>query len=115
MEKCREQQRDLHIAFIDFSKAFDCVNRELLFKILGKLGCPSKFVSIIKSLYSDVHARLIIDGDEEIQINYPMTSQCGSFSSKNLSIISILSGLLGSLEPLFFLKNFILHLQINSL
>ena len=57
MEKCKEQQRDLHIAFIDFSKAFDCVNRELLFRILGKLGCSSKFVSIIKSLYSDVHAR----------------------------------------------------------
>ena len=70
MEKCREQQRDLHIAFIDFSKAFDCVNRELLFKILGKLGCPSKFVSIIKSFYSDVHARLIIDGELSKPIEY---------------------------------------------
>lgn len=38
------QQRNLHIAFIEFIKVFDCVNRELLFKpILGKLGCPAKF------------------------------------------------------------------------
>ena len=39
------------------------MKRELLFKILGKLGFPSKFVSIIKSLYSDVHARLVINGE----------------------------------------------------
>ena len=61
MEKCREQRQNLHIAFIDFTKAFDCVNRELLFKILGKLGCPANFVQVIRMLYSDVHARLCID------------------------------------------------------
>ena len=63
MEKTREQRSRLYIAFVDFVKAFDWVNRELLFIILGKLCCPPKFTTIIKSLYTDVHARLAIDGE----------------------------------------------------
>ena len=57
----QEQRRCLYIAFVEFVKAFDTVNRELLF-ILGKLGYPPKFIRIIKMLYTDVHARLIVDG-----------------------------------------------------
>ena len=53
----------MYIVFVDFVKAFDTVNRELLFSILGKLGCPPKLIRIIKKLYSDVHARLIVDGE----------------------------------------------------
>ena len=49
MEKCREQRQNLHIMFIDFTKAFDSVNRDMLFKILGKLGCPPNFIRIIKN------------------------------------------------------------------
>ena len=52
----------MYIAFVDFTKAFDSVNRDLLLKILTKLGCPPKFVRVIKKLYSDVHAGLIVDG-----------------------------------------------------
>ena len=63
MEKTREQRRSLYIAFVDFTKAFDTVNRELLFIILGKLGCPPKFVRIIKKLHTEVKARVIVDGD----------------------------------------------------
>lgn len=70
MEKSREQRQNLHIIFIDFTKAFDCVNRDLLFKILQKLGCPAKFVRIVSMLYSSVHARLLIDGDLSRPIDY---------------------------------------------
>ena len=63
MEKTREQRNNMYIVFVDFVKAFDTVNRELLFSILGKLGCPPKLIRIIKKLYSDVHARLIVDGE----------------------------------------------------
>jgi len=35
-EKCREQSHDLYLAFIDLTKAFDTVNRELLWQILRK-------------------------------------------------------------------------------
>ena len=52
-EKCIEQNLDLYHCFIDLSKAFDTINREELWVILGKCGCPPKFVSVVKSLHSD--------------------------------------------------------------
>ena len=70
MEKSREHQKDLHIAFIDFTKAFDCVNRELLFVILEKIGCPVKMTKIIKALYSNVKAKVIVDGELSEAFNY---------------------------------------------
>ena len=63
MEKTREQRRCLYMAFVDFVKVFHTVNCKLLFIILHKLGCPPKFIRIIKKLYTDVHARLIVDGE----------------------------------------------------
>ena len=61
IEKCKEQRQNLHITFIDFTKAFDCGNQELLFKILEKLGWPVNFVCVMKSLYSGVYVRLCIE------------------------------------------------------
>lgn len=39
-EKCREQNKPLHMAFVDLTKAFNMVSREGLFATLQKLGCP---------------------------------------------------------------------------
>ena len=63
MEKTKEQRCNLYIAFIDFTKAFDTVNRQLLFSLLEKIGCPPKLIGMLKCLYSNVKARLIIDGE----------------------------------------------------
>lgn len=60
----------MHIPFIDFTQAFDCVNLEPLFPILKKHDCPTKFIRIIKKLYSDMHARMIIDGELSKRIEY---------------------------------------------
>ena len=48
-EKCREQHRDLFIAFIDLTKAFDTVKRYLLWQVLGKFGCPPHFLNILRN------------------------------------------------------------------
>ena len=63
MEKAREQRRNVYIAFINFTKAFHTVNRDLLYKILGRLDCPPKFIRIIIMLYIKLHARLSVDGE----------------------------------------------------
>lgn len=39
------------------------VNRDILFIILGKLGFPPRFIKMIKMLYSNAHARHIVDGE----------------------------------------------------
>lgn len=42
----------LYAAFIDLTKAFDTVSREGLWKILSKLVCPSRFLTILKQLHT---------------------------------------------------------------
>ena len=62
-EKCVEQHQDLHLLFIDLTKAFDTVNRAALWAILSKLGCPPRFVQIIRSFHDGMFCRVIEDGD----------------------------------------------------
>ena len=57
-EKCREQRQPLYMAFIDLTKAFDSVNRAALWQILGKFGCPEKFISIVRLLHDGMSARV---------------------------------------------------------
>ena len=61
-EKCIEQHQDLHLLFIDLTKAFDTVNRAALWAVLGKLGCPPRFVQIIRSFHDGMVGRVIEDG-----------------------------------------------------
>ena len=50
-EKCREQKLGLHAAFVDLTKAFDTVSCGGLLKILARLGCPPKFLTILCQLH----------------------------------------------------------------
>ena len=61
-EKCREHHRDLYIVFVDLIKAFDSVNRNLLWRLLGKIGCPCNLVNIIRSFHDDMSASVIDSG-----------------------------------------------------
>ena len=63
-EKCREQHQRLHMAFIDLKKAFDSVNREALWKVLSRAGCPNKFITILKLLHDKMSATVLIDTSE---------------------------------------------------
>ena len=69
-ERCREQRTPLYALFVDFKKAFDSVNREALWTVLGKFGCPGKFINIIKALYTGSTARVQSGGltSEEFNI-----------------------------------------------
>ena len=51
VEQCEEWQKSVILNFVDFRKAFDCVHRESMWKILEIYGIPRKFISIIKSMY----------------------------------------------------------------
>ena len=61
-EKCREQRQLLFVAFIDLTKAFDLVSGDGLFKILPKIGCPPKLLSIIRSFNEDMKGTVVFDG-----------------------------------------------------
>ena len=70
MEKAREQHRNLYIAFVDFAKAFDSVNRNALWVIMKKMGCPPKFVAILKCLHRDMTVRIVVDNELTSEIPY---------------------------------------------
>ena len=53
IQKYREVNTDIHTCFIDYSKAFDCVRREILWQTLQEMNFDNKIISPIKSLYED--------------------------------------------------------------
>ena len=57
-EKCIEQGMDLYHCFVDLSKAFDTVNREAVWVVLGKSVCPAKFVRMARLLHDGMMARV---------------------------------------------------------
>lgn len=57
-EKAREQNKDLFVAFIDLTKAFDTVNRPMLWILLSKIGVPPKFLSILRQMHEGMQARV---------------------------------------------------------
>src|SRR6218665_1142879 len=53
MERQLEYGKEVHICFIDYSKAFDCINHELLWKTLLEMGIPKHLIQLLKGLYED--------------------------------------------------------------
>nr|VZI33671.1 unnamed protein product [Spirometra erinaceieuropaei] len=47
-EKCQEMRTHLYSTFVDLTKAFDTVNREGLWKIMQKFGCPERFTQMVR-------------------------------------------------------------------
>ena len=52
-----------YAVFIDLAKAFDTVNREALWVILVKLGCPTKFTTLIRLLHDDMTLEVLSAGE----------------------------------------------------
>ena len=57
----REQRQPLFIAFINLTKAFDLVSRDVLFRILAKIGFPPKLLSVIQSFHIDMKGVMQFD------------------------------------------------------
>ena len=51
--KSKGKRSPLHLSFLDISKAYDSVNREILWKRLYKLGIRGEFLACLKALYND--------------------------------------------------------------
>ena len=51
MEKGREFQKIIYFCFLDYAKAFDCVDHNKLWKILKEMGIPDHLTSLLRNLY----------------------------------------------------------------
>ena len=56
IEKAREFQRNIIFCFIDYAKAFDCVDHDKLWKILKEMGIPDHLTCLLRNLYTGQEA-----------------------------------------------------------
>eukprot|EP00798_Chlamydomonas_sp_ICE-L_P028679 gene28679-biopygen32588 len=63
VDKYREKKKPLFVAFVDFKKAYDWVNRDLLWDCLARLGVKDPYLSILKSMYNHVVFQVRLHGD----------------------------------------------------
>ena len=56
IEKAREFQENIYFCFIDYAKAFDCVDHNKLWKILKEMGIPDHLTCLLRNLYAGQEA-----------------------------------------------------------
>ena len=56
---------EAYVLFVDIIKAFDSVNRDMLWKILAKYGIPENMIRTIKKMYTDIHVTLQVGKENE--------------------------------------------------
>ena len=54
--KKQEFQKNIYFCFIDYAKAFDCVDHSKLWKILKKMGIPHHLTCVLRNLYAGQEA-----------------------------------------------------------
>ena len=52
IEKAREFQKNIYFCFIDYAKAFDCVEHNKLWRILKEKGIPDHLTCLLRNLYA---------------------------------------------------------------
>ena len=50
IEKAREFQKSIYFYFIDYAKAFDCMDHNKLWKILKEMGIPDHLICLLRNL-----------------------------------------------------------------
>ena len=64
-EKAREFQKNIYFCFIDYAKAFDCVNHCKLWKILKEVGLPDHLTCLLRNLYAGQKQQLELDMEQQ--------------------------------------------------
>ena len=65
IKKAREFQKNIYFCFIDYAKAFDCVDHSKLWKILQEMGIPDHLTCLLRNLYAGQEAHLELDMEQQ--------------------------------------------------
>ena len=65
--KGRKFQKNTYFCFIDYAKAFDCVDHNKLWKILKEMGIPDHLTCLLRNLYADQEKQLELDMDMKLE------------------------------------------------
>ena len=64
-ENAREFQKSIYFCFIDYAKAFDCVDHNKLWKILQEMGIPDHLTCLLRNLYAVKKQQLELDMEQQ--------------------------------------------------
>ena len=56
IERAGEFQKNIYFCFLDYAKAFDCVDHDNLWKILQEMGIPNHLICLLRNLYAGQEA-----------------------------------------------------------
>ena len=77
IEKAREFQKNIYFCFIDYAKAFDCVDHNELWKILEEMGIPDHLTCLLRNLYASQEATVRTGyGTDWVQIGNGVHQGC---------------------------------------
>lgn len=62
VEQSAEMRAPLYLIFIDFERAFDCLDQSAIWKVLRCYGVPEKMIRLIKALYDDAKCLVLHEG-----------------------------------------------------
>ena len=69
-KKTREFQKNIYFCFIDYAKAFDCVDHNKLWKILQEMGIPDHLTCLLRNLYAGLEQQLELDMEQQTSSKY---------------------------------------------
>ena len=65
IKEAREFQKNIYFCFIDYAKAFDCVDHNKLWKILKEMGMPDHLTCLLRKLYTGQEATVRTDMEQQ--------------------------------------------------
>ena len=65
MEKAREFQKNIYFCFLDYAKAFDCVDHNKLWEILKEMGIPDHLTCLLRNQYAGKKQQLELDMEQQ--------------------------------------------------
>ena len=68
-EKAREFQKNIYFCFINYAKAFDCVDHNKVWKILQEMGLPDHLTCLLINLYAGQEATVELDMEQQTGSN----------------------------------------------
>ena len=110
---CHKNGKYLYGCFVDFSKAFASIPRDILFKKLSKFGITGKFLEVIMNAYTNDYSHVKIKNKLSPKINTELGVKQGCIMSPMLFnlFMSDFSKLLGENNGVYLDK----HTKINSI
>ena len=60
-----EFQRNIYFCFIDYAKAFDCVDHNKLWKVLKEMGIPDHLTCLLRNLHAGQEEQLELDMEQQ--------------------------------------------------